>query len=317
MLKRILEISWKITKVTVKMIIVITFVISLYTINHKLNLLTEVVDEKYQNVNDRYNQVIENELELLTQIQDSLHEGKVTDSDLLTKIITLNKTINELKANNVDVTKLLKSDVFVRSFFGEGAGTIIKKTDKNMYILTCYHVVAEIIKLNQEGLKMVATVGYSKNDKTDTISGLTVYGAEVIKYDEENDLALLRTSVVDDELETVNLAENEPEKGDKVYSVGSPLGLYRTISTGIIANKLEGFYFSDNTTTYGNSGGGLYNVKGELIGVPSNVMGYAVAKKLGYDRFLTDEEGKFVPETSLGLSISLFRIKAFLEGVDY
>ena len=216
-----------------------------------------------------------------------------------------------------NIKKLLDSNVFVIGLFGEGAGTVIKKTENNMYILTCAHVIEEIYKLNKNGFKLGASIGYSKTDEKDLIAGLIVYGAEIIKYDEENDLALLKTSIIDKDLIAVNLANEEPQKGDVVYSIGSPLGLYRTISKGIISNKLEGFYFSDNTTTYGNSGGGLYNTKGELIGVPSNVMGYEVAKKIGYERYLQNEENKFVPETSLGLSISLFRIKAFLEGVEF
>jgi S1-C subfamily serine protease len=84
----------------------------------------------------------------------------------------------------------------------------------------------------------------------------------------------------------------------------------RTVSKGILANKIVGFYLTDSTTTFGNSGGGLYNKKGELIGIPSNVLGYAGG---------LDKEGKvtFVPESSLGLSRDLPTIKAFLEGVEY
>lgn len=315
MFKRLLKIFWTVTKVTAKIIIITFLFAGLFNVNVKINQLSEIVDSQYEEINYRYNNVIDNEIELLKQIQESLHKGEASESTLLAKIITLNTTINELKANDIDVNKLLNSDVFVRSLFGEGAGTVIKKTDTNMYILTCHHVVAEIIELNESGFKIAATIGYSKNDKTDTIAGLIVYGAEVIKYDIENDLALLRTSIVDDELVAINLAKEEPKKGDIVYSVGNPLGLNRTISKGIISNKLEGFYFSDNTTTYGNSGGGLYNTKSELIGVPSNVLGYEVAKKLGYEKYLQNEKGNFVPETSLGLSINLFRIKEFLAGV--
>jgi serine protease Do len=133
------------------------------------------------------------------------------------------------------------------------------------------------------------------------MQGVVVYGAEIIKIDEENDLALLKTFMVDDELEVAKIATTEPQKGDIVYSVGSPLGILRTVSQGILSNKVEGFYLSDNTTTFGNSGGGLYNTNGELIGVPAQVMGYG-------------SEELFAPESSLGMSINLPRIRLFLDG---
>ena len=317
MIKKLLKISWKITKFVTKVIMILIFTIGLFTINGKVNKLAKIVDEQYLEVDERYNQVIDNEIELLKQIQENFNNSDLTDKELLAKVIVIDNAIKDLKENRIDIQKLLKSDVFVMDLFGEGAGTIIKKTNTNMYILTCAHVVQNIYGINQYGMKMAVTIGYSKTDEKDKIGGLIVYGTEIIAYDEENDLALLKTSIVDDNLEVVNLAETEPEKGDKVYSIGSPLGLYRTISAGIISNKLEGFYFSDQTTTFGNSGGGLYNAKGELIGIPSNVIGYAMAKRLGYEKYLQNEEGKFIPETSLGLSISLFRIKEFLRGINY
>lgn len=224
-------------------------------------------------------------------------------------LLLLDKTItNQLKP--IDINRIIKSDVFVRGFFGTGAGTVIKKTETSMYIITCAHVVEDIIKFNEIGFKIAATVGYVKKNNLDSIGGAIVYGAEVVKYDFKNDLALLKTSIIDDDLVVANLSDNEPEKGDIVFSVGSPLGLFRTISRGILSNKEDGFYFSDNTSTFGNSGGGLYNIKGELIGIPSNVTGYSA----GLDE---NEKEIFVPETGLGLSISLFRIKAFLEGFKF
>jgi S1-C subfamily serine protease len=207
--------------------------------------------------------------------------------------------------NNIDTQKLINGSVFVRGIRGLGTGTVIKKSENRMYILTCYHVVEDIIEVNQMGLDIGATIGYSKNeDESNEIIGMITYKANILKYDKEVDLALLEVKTVDDTLEEIPIADKEPQKGDIVYSVGNPKGLLRTISKGILSNKLEGFYFSDNTTTYGNSGGGLFNSNGELIGVPSNVMGYEVGKDM------------FVPESSLGLSRDLYTIKSFLRGLD-
>ena len=221
----------------------------------------------------------------------------------------LSNEIIELVRNSVkevDYKHILKTDVLVMSIFGSGAGTVVKKTDNEMYVLTCYHVVEEIVNANNQGTKMNAVVGYTLDDTGDSedLKSFVSFSAFVVKYDVENDLALLKINYSDPNLEVAKLAEVEPQQGDVVYSVGSPLGLLRNVSKGILANKLVGFYISDNTTTFGNSGGGLYNKDGELIGVPSNVLGY----KVGLE---------FVPESSLGLSRDLPTIKAFLEGVEY
>lgn len=234
---------------------------------------------------------------------------KQTTNNLEYRFNAISSLICELSANLeiirkdaiIDTNKMLNGSVFVRGLFGLGSGTIIKKSSEGMYILTCYHVISELAQLNEGGANILATIGYVKDDLTGKEQGAVIYAATIIKVDQENDLALLKTFIVDDNLNVIKLAKIEPNKGDTVYSVGNPLGIMRTLSRGILSNHKEGFYFSDNTTTFGNSGGSLYNINGELIGVPSNVMGYQI-------------EEDMVPEASLGLSIDLLRIREFLRG---
>jgi S1-C subfamily serine protease len=291
MIKLLLKIARIVIRITLGVVLVGTLIgLVIGLVSLRLDMINTVssLESEITFLNYSYNQLISNETELLGQIQTN-------------------------KIEQPDLIKLLNSDVSVSTFRGEGAGTVIKKTENRMYILTCYHVIAEIDKLNKIGISLGVTVAYSKKDERNSIAGMTAYGAQIIKTDEEHDLALLEIFIVDENLTVVNLAEIEPQKGDTVYSIGSPLGIWRTISKGIICNKQDGFYISDNTTTYGNSGGGLYNSKGELIGIPSNVMGYSVAKK----KPEPIPEPKFVPESSLGLAIDLPTIKDFLEGVEY
>jgi len=211
---------------------------------------------------------------------------------------------------SIDIQKILNSSVIVNALFSGGSGTVIKLTNENMYILTCHHVIDMVLIWQEEIPELKVKVGYIRTDKYGETIGKTYYTAEIVKYDEDNDMALLKVKLIDENLTEVSIAEIEPEKGDAVYSVGNPLGMIRTLSKGILANKEEGFYICDNTTTYGNSGGGLFNDKGELIGVPSNVTGY-------YFKTDENEEETFVPETSLGYSRNLKTIKEFLEGVIY
>jgi len=262
-----------------------------FIVKNNLNIKRAIqyLQIQIEDLQDQYNQLLDNEIELVKK--DTIVKN------VIDTLIKSNQTI--------DVKLLLKSNVFVRGFFGTGAGTVIKKTENRMYILTCYHVVEDIVKFNEMGLPMGATVGYSKTDELNTVVGMIVYGAKIIKSNKDKDLALLEVRIVDNELEARPIAENEPQKGDTVYSIGSPLGLLRTISKGILSNKEDGFYISDNTTTFGNSGGGLFNIKGELIGVPSNVTGYSAG---------TDKNGDeiFVPESGLGLSRDLSTVRSFL-----
>jgi len=317
MIKLLLKIVRIVIRITLGVVLVGTLIgLVIGLVSLRLDMINTVssLESEITFLNYNYNQLINNETELLKQLQEQSNDSKAGDKLIYYEVDKLAQEIDDLKKNQEpDLIKLLNSDVSVSTFFGEGAGTVIAKTENRMYILTCYHVVAEIDRINKMGMKVGVTIAYSKKDDRNSIAGMTAYGAQIIKTDEEHDLALLEIFTVDENLTVVNLAEIEPQKGDTVYSIGSPLGIWRTISKGIICNKQDGYYISDNTTTYGNSGGGLYNSKGELIGVPSNVMGYSVAKK----KPEPIPEPKFVPESSLGLAIDLPTIKDFLEGVEY
>ena len=274
-----------------KVLGIVTLVFCLTIITIRLNSLENIINGSIS--------ALQGEIETL---QSQSYNSFKNDLFLSNEVMELVR--NSVK--EVDYKHIIKTDVLVMSIFGSGAGTVVKKTDNEMYVLTCYHVVEEIVNANNQGTKMNAVVGYTLDDTGDSedLKSFVSFSAFVVKYDVENDLALLKINYSDPNLEVAKLAEVEPQQGDVVYSVGSPLGLLRNVSKGILANKLVGFYISDNTTTFGNSGGGLYNKDGELIGVPSNVLGY----KVGLE---------FVPESSLGLSRDLPTIKAFLEGVEY
>jgi len=247
------------------------------------------IDSQVFDLNNRCNQLTLNDMNLARIIQDL---GRKYDAE----IKSLGEKGEQLR-EEFDISTIINTDVYVQDIDGAGAGTIIKKTENEMYILTCAHVVEGTYQVNKSGIPMKLTIGYSKTDSSGDIAGLILYGAEILKVDEEEDLALIKTSAVDNELLVAPIAKETPKKGDLVYSVGSPLGMIRTVSKGILSNIQENRYVSDNTTTFGNSGGGLYNGKGELIGVPANVFSYGES-----------------PESSLGLSITLETIKTFLDG---
>lgn len=280
-------------------IIIVLSMVVLYSLIQFKVLLDIEANHIYQEIkilNQKYTQLVSNDMELISMIQEN-------------RLIQMKKELEDVQQKQ-KIEAILNSSVYVRGMFGQGAGTVIKKTENRMYVLTCYHVINDIIIFNKNGIGFSATVGYSKNDTENRIAGIVSYKAKVVEYDEDVDLALLVVNFSDKDLNSVPIAETEPCKGDIIYSVGNPLGILRTISKGILSAKDEGFYICDNTTTYGNSGGGLFNANGELIGVPSNVTGYSAGLN-------ENGEETFIPESGLGLARDLITIRTFLALIDY
>ncbi len=104
------------------------------------------------------------------------------------------------------------------------------------------------------------------------------FPAELVGSDERSDLALLKIDAKD--LPAVKLADVQKSRvGDWVLAIGSPFGFDYTVTAGIISAKgrnLETeqyvpFIQTDAAVNPGNSGGPLFNLKGEVIGVNSQI----------------------------------------------
>ncbi|MBR4096883.1 MAG: serine protease [Oscillospiraceae bacterium] len=92
---------------------------------------------------------------------------------------------------------------------------------------------------------------------------------EIIKYNPVIDLAVIR---IDRRLKPIPIySGKKPVRGQKVVAIGSPLGLFNSVSDGIIS----GFRLIDNVEmiqftapiSHGSSGGALLNMNGEVIGI--------------------------------------------------
>jgi S1-C subfamily serine protease len=282
-----------------------------YKTRYITQLSIEGLQKRIDTLTRANNNLLSNVIEVGGLVQDlgrnlEKYKGEETETrftDLLRVYSEIYELENQIR--DVDINYILNGSVFVQGMGGTGSGTIIKKINEEMYILTAYHVIEENAELAKVGFDVGVTVGYPRRDTTGRIAGMILYGAKIIKTDEDNDLALLKTSYDDENLNEMSLAITNPKIGDIIYSVGNPLGFVRTISKGILCNIIEDFYISDNTCTYGNSGGGLFNKTGELIGVPVQV-GYI------YD---LGENNSLSPETSLGKSVKLPVIKEFLKDI--
>src|SRR5256714_13196148 len=142
---------------------------------------------------------------------------------------------------------------------GVGSGFIVNPKG---YILTNEHVV--------EGSSRII-VGLQSGEK---------YRGKVIGIDEETDVAGIKIDAPQD-LPTVTLGDsNAAQVGDWVLAIGSPFGLDQTVTAGIISKKeretayftnFQRFLQTDAAINRGNSVGPLVNMRGEVIGVNSQI----------------------------------------------
>ena len=109
-------------------------------------------------------------------------------------------------------------------------------------------------------------------------------GIELLGYDEQHDLALLKVSF-EGELAPIPWGDSEAlEVGDPVLAIGYPYGLSHTVTSGIVSAKnrynstpdgvvVQEFLQTDAPVNPGNSGGPLVNTKGELVGINTAIVG--------------------------------------------
>jgi len=101
----------------------------------------------------------------------------------------------------------------------------------------------------------------------------------VLYTDSDVDIAVLKL-VNEVGIEPVTIGQaRDSDKGSIAVAIGSPLGLFNTVSTGIISNFWEANGVNliqiSIPITHGNSGGALFNESGKLIGITSSGIGEA------------------------------------------
>lgn len=182
-------------------------------------------------------------------------------------------TINK-ESQNKKVSELIKGTVTVYVDKGIKVERGVGYTDgvlgsgffisKNGYIITNHHVISDCVDPEYEGF---ARLYIRLADDSETR-----IPAKIIGYDKSVDLALLKTEV--DAPYVFNLGSStDLDVGDKVYAIGSPLGLERTITSGIISSKDRDLFSTgkvfqiDAAVNSGNSGGPLVDENGNVQAV--------------------------------------------------
>jgi serine protease Do len=159
--------------------------------------------------------------------------------------------------------------------------------------------------LSADGLVLTNAhvVGPRAVEITVTLANLENVGARLVGWDHWTDLALIRLDMAEINRRKLTFAHAEfgdSEKlfpGETVYAVGTPFGLTRTVTRGIISNtsqyfeadrEVEGYETglfntwlqTDAAINPGNSGGPLVNEDGKVVGITSR--GYMGANNLGF-----------------------------------
>ncbi|TFH50697.1 MAG: DegQ family serine endoprotease [Lysobacterales bacterium] len=168
----------------------------------------------------------------------------------------------------------LMRDPFFRRFFQDyldqpqqrpqlsaGSGVVIDA--RQGYVITNHHVI-------EEASEIVVTLKDRRKLK-----------AQLVGSDPGTDIALLKVPA--DGLTALQLGDSDAlEVGDFVVAIGNPFGLGQTVTSGIVSalgrtglniHGYEDFIQTDASINPGNSGGALINLKGELIGINSVIIG--------------------------------------------
>src|ERR1039458_4253311 len=159
------------------------------------------------------------------------------------------------------VNQIGEAVVQVRTPSGLGSGFFL---NEDGFLITNFHVIEGETQISVE-------VYHQKNGQLDRA---TYKQVRIIALNKFGDLALLKVDEKDaPRFKFVPLGNADGlSVGETVFAIGSPLGLERTVTEGILSTKtreMGGVLYLQTTAQInpGNSGGPLFNLSGEVIGV--------------------------------------------------
>ncbi|RKY25297.1 MAG: peptidase S1 [Planctomycetota bacterium] len=215
------------------------------------------------------------EYEYTNQLSNSDSQLQIKNSQSSIINHQLYKTAN-LEKTTIEkcVDAFSEAVVKVSSPAGLGSGFFINEEG---YLLTNYHVIEKETKIEVTIFQKAENGFEKKRFKKVKIEAINPF----------IDLALLKVEELGDtKVKYAYLGDIDSIKvGEKVFAIGNPLGLERTVTDGVISTTSRAFkglvYIQTNADINpGNSGGPLFNLAGEVIGVTN--MGYIFFGGLGF-----------------------------------
>lgn len=198
-------------------------------------------------------------------------DGSVVSlSPLLQKVTPAVVNISVLSGADGSASPLAQ-DPFFRRFFGlpererpqESAGSGVIVDASKGYVVTNHHVVKQAREI------MV------------TLKDRRQYAARLVGSDAGTDIALLQ--IQPEDLSALAFGNSDAlSVGDFVLAIGNPFGIGQTVTSGIVSalgrtglnvEGYEDFIQTDASINPGNSGGALVNLRGELVGINTAIIG--------------------------------------------
>ena len=189
----------------------------------------------------------------------------------LSKLIKI-ENIEDIKKANLEIVNITEG-IF-------GSGSYIKLKNKK-YVLTCAHLV------------------HKKNNEMQVFINKKMFSLELIKIDNNNDLALFKIHKFIENFPYLEISKEYPTEGSEIVVIGNPDGLEDVITDGIIAKERKRHYVFTNKVYFGNSGGAVL-YRGKIVGITS------------YTQVLYDTH-HFV---NYGVAVKLKVIKEFLKAIN-
>jgi len=201
---------------------------------------------------------------------------KITDKELSVDDPAQLYRTADLKKTTIEkcVEAVSEAVVKINSPAGTGSGFFLNEQG---YLITNYHVIEKETRIEVTVFQKAENGFEKKKFKKVKIEAINPFV----------DLALLKIEDLDEtKVEYVYFGDiDRLEVGEKVFAIGNPLGLERTVTDGVISTRNRAFggliYIQTNADINpGNSGGPLFNLAGEVIGVTN--MGYIFLGGLGF-----------------------------------
>lgn len=226
-----------------------------------LEAIKKDIDEKNQQESFELNNIKnpdsvidqKNSLNPLSNIKTAksvyLYDFSSIIEDILPSVVNITSQIK--KEDNKNSIDNAKSSSIGSGYIASNDGLIV----------TSYHVVKDFNQIEV------------------TLNNEKKYQGKLIAFDEKTDLALVKIDAQN--LKTAKLGDsNQVKIGNWVLVVGNPYGLGQSVSTGIISAKgrnlkngqSQEFIQTDAAINNGNSGGPMFNLDGEIIGLNSTIL---------------------------------------------